>query len=110
MKVLITGASGYVAQHLIPTLVSQGHQVYATYHQTPPTTSQATNPSVNWIQLNLESGIKPLEPVDVIIHAAKRTYISFVNIQLPKEVMMSSSSLFAPSRYLDTTTLSNIIP
>lgn len=36
-RILITGGSSYLGQHLVPLAVAAGHTVYYTYHQNSPT-------------------------------------------------------------------------
>ena len=69
MKVLITGAGGYVGKILVQFLVNQKYEIYALYNRQLPD-YMASIPEVNWIQSKLGFNIIDLDPVDVIIHAA----------------------------------------
>ena len=69
MKVLITGAGGYVGKLLVQFLVNQKYEIYALYNRQLPD-YMASIPEVNWIQSKLGFNTIDLDPVDVIIHAA----------------------------------------
>ena len=67
MKILITGASGLVATHLIPTLKAKGHEIFEVSRK------QAKNP--NEIQWDAEKGFAEseqakLENLDAVVHLA----------------------------------------
>jgi hypothetical protein len=67
MKILISGASGLVGTHLIPTLEAKGHEIYRLVRKTP----QAGNE----IQWDSEKGFSEterakLENFDAVIHLA----------------------------------------
>ncbi len=51
--VLVTGASGFVGQHLVRYLGAQGVQVRAMYHRHKPHGELAQIPNVEWIQCDL---------------------------------------------------------
>ena len=69
MKVLITGAGGYVGNSLVQFFAEKEIEVYALYNFTSPTHMDIL-PQVDWIQADLRTKINDIEPVDVIIHAA----------------------------------------
>jgi uncharacterized protein (TIGR01777 family) len=67
MKILISGASGWVAKHLIPTLEAKGHEIHSLVRK------EATNSKE--IQWDAEEGFTEgeqakLEGFDVVIHLA----------------------------------------
>lgn len=67
MKILISGATGLVARHLIPTLVEKGHEVFKLVRKTPK--------SADEIQWDAEKGFseseqEKLENFDTVIHLA----------------------------------------
>jgi uncharacterized protein (TIGR01777 family) len=67
MKILISGASGLVGTHLIPTLKAKGHEVYKLVRKTPK--------AVDEIEWNAEKGIveselPKLENFGAVIHLA----------------------------------------
>jgi len=51
--ILVTGASGFVGQHLVRYLSGNGHAVRALYHSTPPSAEMAALPNVTWMQGDL---------------------------------------------------------
>lgn len=67
MKVLLTGAGGYVGNSLVQFFAGRGVEVYALYNLTFPAHKDTR---VHLIQADLGIKIKDLEPVDIIIHCA----------------------------------------
>ncbi len=51
--ILLTGASGFLGQHLIRRLSAGGAVVRALYHHTPPAAHLAALPGVHWVQCDL---------------------------------------------------------
>lgn len=67
MKILISGASGLVGKHLIPELISKGHQVLRLVRKTPI--------SADEVQWDAEKGIlseelPKVENIDAVVHLA----------------------------------------
>lgn len=67
MKILISGSTGLVARHLIPTLLEKGYEVFKLVRKTPK--------SANEIQWDSEKGFSEseqakLEDFDTVIHLA----------------------------------------
>jgi dihydroflavonol-4-reductase len=51
--VLITGASGFLGQHLVRHIAAGGRQARALYHSHPPTGDIAVLPGIEWMQADL---------------------------------------------------------
>ncbi len=65
MKILISGASGLVGTHLIPTLLAKGHQIYKLVRRAPR--------GIDEIEWDAEKGFgdeEKLEDFDAVIHLA----------------------------------------
>ncbi len=67
MKILISGASGLVGKHLIPTLKAKGHEVYKLVRKTPK--------GFDEIQWDAEEGFSEMEQAklenfDAVVHLA----------------------------------------
>lgn len=89
MKVIITGATGFVGAHLVRHYAGLGHEVIAIGRQETPPTSLLRYAS--WIKLDLTDNQFPVLESDIIIHGAglasdRGTYQSFYkNNVLPTE-------------------------
>lgn len=71
--ILVTGASGFVGQHLVRYLSGKGHTVRALYHSTPPSPEMAMLKNVSWMQgdlLDVFDVETAVEGVDEIYHCA----------------------------------------
>lgn len=67
MKILISGASGLVGTHLIPTILAKGHEIYRLVRKTPQNSDE--------IQWNADKGFaeseqSKLENFDAVVHLA----------------------------------------
>ena len=76
MKVLVTGATGFVGRALVPALIAAGHEVAATVRQTPAP-SFVDGVTVHWV-----ADIGPdtdwtgaLRGVDAVVHLAGRAHV-----------------------------------
>ncbi len=73
MQILLTGASGFIGQHLLPTLLAEGHQIVACVRH--PGRWQAQFPDVKWLSCDYTKDHDPqvwlprLNQVDVVINA-----------------------------------------
>lgn len=67
MKILISGASGLVGTHLIPTLKAKGHEVYKLVRKQPKAVDEIQWDSTKGIA---ESELPKLENFDAVVHLA----------------------------------------
>lgn len=67
MKILISGASGLVGTHLIPTLKAKGHEVYKLIRRTPKNSDEIQWDSAQGIP---ENELSKAENFDAVIHLA----------------------------------------
>ncbi|MCB1309629.1 MAG: TIGR01777 family oxidoreductase [Leptospiraceae bacterium] len=69
MRILITGAGGYVGQSLIPILLASGHTIVGTSRN--PDRQRETESRIDWIRWNYQDGPPPAEvmqTVGAVIH------------------------------------------
>ena len=97
MKVLVTGAGGYVGKYLTQLLAEQKHEVWALFRCTSPI-HMGTLMQVRWIQCDLGVNTDELEPVDVIVHSAT---VHPYSRQLPNAVDYLNSNINATRNLLD---------
>jgi nucleoside-diphosphate-sugar epimerase len=81
MRVLVTGAAGFVGSHLIPGLAEEGHEVYALDRDKSRVADLPATP----VEHDLSQRPSSLPDVDAVIHLAQ------ANVKLPDE----ASLLFA---------------
>lgn len=65
MKILVTGTSGFIGQHLAPALAARGHEVIGVDRR-----SSCDLPGVKHIQHDLARNCRDLPTVDMVIHLA----------------------------------------
>ena len=70
MRILVTGARGFVAGHLVPALVADGHEIFGVVR---PGRSARASDGVSAIECDLaaEWDEASLPPVDTIVHLAQ---------------------------------------
>lgn len=71
--ILVTGASGFLGQHLVQHLSAQGHSVRALYNRRPPHASLAQLPGVTWLQcdiLDVYAVAEVMEGITDVYHCA----------------------------------------
>lgn len=70
MRILITGARGFVGRFLSESFLAKGDYVVATYRNTKPVISDASSTQIKLVRVDLSESLRDLESVDVVIHAA----------------------------------------
>ena len=70
MKVLVTGAGGFIGSRLANKLISEGHQVFGTIHDSP---SKVDKMQVINVDLTNDDFEIPDERFDVVFHLAAAT-------------------------------------
>lgn len=73
MKVLVTGASGFLGKKLVARLVSLGFEVTALYYSTK---LDFKHPKLKWLKINLIDNDFTWPDVDSIVHLAGSTHSS----------------------------------
>lgn len=73
MQILLTGANGFIGQHLLSALIAEGYKIVACVRQ--PLQWAARFPEVNWLACDYSKDKEPhiwlprLEQIDVVINA-----------------------------------------
>jgi len=70
MKVLVTGASGFIGSRLANKLISEGHQVFGTIHDSPSQLDKMQVINADLIRDDFEI---PVDKFDVVFHLAAAT-------------------------------------
>lgn len=94
MKIIVTGASGFIGRHLVQLLASKGHNVYAIYANQKPIIPKQTN-LIQWIKCDLTRGFGPIDQlknIDCIINLAS---VGISPRFAPLDVMVNVNILMA---------------
>jgi uncharacterized protein len=67
MKILISGSTGLVATHLMPTLIAKGHQIVKLVRKTPKSADE-----IQWDAMTgfSDSEVAKLDGIDAVVHLA----------------------------------------
>jgi len=104
MRVLITGASGFIGRHLIDILDQDNHEIHAIYNLNKPSTDLK---KVNWHQLNLfqDEQVKKfmanIKPTHVIHLAWYTEHGKFWNSEKNKDWVNATIKLFKEFKKLN---------
>lgn len=115
MKLLITGASGFLGQYVVAIALRQGHQVSAVVRpaSSTETLAWANHPQVELVRIDLRrrAGIETyLEGVDAVIHLAAAKagdfYAQFGGTVLATENLLSAMTAVGLKRLVAISTFS----
>jgi len=80
MRILVTGASGFIGRYLSSFAAAQGHEVVGTYVSAPELTSRIpTHGGIRWVPLDIRDGaavrtlVDSVRP-DAVFHLAAQAY------------------------------------
>jgi nucleoside-diphosphate-sugar epimerase len=108
MRILLTGATGFIGRWLVPALIEAGHEVWVIAR---PTTNIKVRPQLG-ISVLIDDGIRDLQadllahgPFDGIIHLASLFLASHRSDDI---VPLLESNLIFPTRILDAAARSGV--
>ena len=70
MRVLVTGASGFIGQHVMSTLWDGGHDVVGLDVAGPPAWAQGGGGYSEWISADITKPLSKVKDLDAVIHLA----------------------------------------
>lgn len=89
MKILLTGATGYIGKRLLPVLLEEGHEVYCCVRDAKrfPTEGMYNNPLINIIEIDFLKNNEPderIKDIDVayyLIHSMSASTSNFEELE-----------------------------
>ena len=75
MKVLVTGATGYIGAHVVKALALRGHEVHATDYNTKQNDISDYVDNVNFIPVDIRNNFGKCSNVDKVVHIAAKTKV-----------------------------------
>lgn len=101
MKVLVTGASGFLGQHVTRCLLERGHGVRAIIRPASATPEWKGNVEIFWADLRIHDNlISAFEGIDAVLHLAAETQ--------GDEDVQFASAVIGTERFLDAMTKSSV--
>ena len=77
MKVLVTGATGFIGSHLVPSLLKDGHEVRCLVHESAHTENLRGASLICGDITNIKSLVDAVKDVEVVFHLAAKVQTGF---------------------------------
>lgn len=115
MKVLITGASGFLGQYVVAAALRRGHEVHAIVRpaSNPDRLSWLNHPNLKLVRIDLrlkDQLFEAMSRVDTVIHLAAAKsgdyYTQFSNTVLPTENLLNAMKQASTKRLVAISTFS----
>lgn len=95
MKILLTGATGYIGKRLLPVLLEEGHEVYCCVRDAKrfPTEGMYNNPLINIIEIDFLKNNEPderIKDIDVAYYLIHSMSASTSNFEALEELSASN--------------------
>ena len=101
MRVLVSGAGGFLGKHIVARLLQRGHVVRAIIRPGSPTPAWQSDVEIVLADLRAKESLMPaFKDIDVVIHAAASTSGG--------EDTQFSSTVVATENFLNEIKLSNV--
>jgi nucleoside-diphosphate-sugar epimerase len=71
LRILVTGAGGFIGGRLVRLLAGRGHEIVALYRRAPGDTADRTT----WVRADLAESVDHLPAAEAIVHAAAHTHL-----------------------------------
>lgn len=104
--VLVTGASGFVGQHLVAALAAQGLSVRALYHKNKPTAVHLQQSNIEWVScdlLDIYAVEEAFEGIKQVYHCA-----AIISFERDEEAQMMHFNVESTAHVVDEAVRSGI--